>query len=250
MSSFNDHFSARAGDYARFRPAYPAALVHYLGGLCTGRSLAWDAGTGSGQAAVALAGAFDHVVATDASAEQIRHATPHFAVTYARASEARSGLPAASADLCTAAQAAHWFDLPAYYGEVRRVLRPGGIVALWCYGAIACDHPEVDAALRWFYAERVGPWWPPERALVDAGYRTLPFPFDELASPAFEMHASLTAYALLGYVSTWSAVTACTRAEGASPLAELAARLEGRWPEGASLDMRWPLGLRVGRCGG
>lgn len=250
MNAFPDHFSSRAGDYARFRPSYPQALVDHLASLAPGRSLAWDAGTGSGQAALALAERFDHVVATDASAEQIRHATPHFAVTYAQATEGRSGLPDGSADLVTAAQAAHWFDLPAFYAEVRRVLRPGGVVALWCYGAAACTHPQVDAALQWFYVERVGRWWPPERALVDAGYRTLPFPFAELPAPAFEMRASLSVYALLGYVSTWSAVTACTRAEGTSPLGDLAARLEGMDPETSTLEVRWPIGLRVGRHDG
>ncbi len=171
MSGFRDHFSARAGDYARFRPSYPRALVEHLATLAPGRSLAWDVGTGSGQAALALADLFDHVVATDASAEQIRHAAPHFAVTYAQAREGRSGLPDASADLVTAAQAAHWFDLAAFYAEVRRVLRPGGVVALWCYGAATCTHPQVDAALRWFYAERGGRCGPPERAPPDIRWR-------------------------------------------------------------------------------
>ena len=73
-------------------------------------------------------------VATDASEEQIRHAQAHPRVEYRVAIAHASGLPPHSADLVTVAQALHWFDLPPFYAEVRRVLRPGGIVAAWCYG--------------------------------------------------------------------------------------------------------------------
>ena len=112
--TFKDHFSARSADYAVYRPTYPAALVDYLAGLCAATELALDAGCGTGQLSVLLARRFHHVVATDASPQQIEKAEPHPGVEYRVAPAERSGLPDASVDLVAAAQAAHWFDLPAF----------------------------------------------------------------------------------------------------------------------------------------
>ncbi|HVP70561.1 MAG TPA: class I SAM-dependent methyltransferase, partial [Gemmatimonadaceae bacterium] len=114
MAEFHDHFSTRAADYAVYRPSYPPALIAYLAQLAPGRDLAWDAGTGNGQAAVMLAAHFSHVVATDASEEQIRRAQANAKVAYRVAREGDSGLEAKSVDVATAAQALHWFD-PARY---------------------------------------------------------------------------------------------------------------------------------------
>lgn len=74
MSGFKDHFSSASERYAAYRPDYPAALFAWLAGQCAEQELAWDCATGSGQAALGLAPHFRRVVATDASAEQIRHA--------------------------------------------------------------------------------------------------------------------------------------------------------------------------------
>ena len=63
-ASFADHFSAAATEYARFRPHYPPALFQWLAGIVRQRRVAWDCATGNGQAAVALAGHFETVVAT------------------------------------------------------------------------------------------------------------------------------------------------------------------------------------------
>src|SRR5262249_61963053 len=96
---FKDHFSGHSEHYARFRPTYPPALFDVLSALAPRRDRCWDAGTGSGQAAVGLAGRFGEVVATDASSEQIAHARSHPRVTYRVAPAGRSGLPDRSAEL-------------------------------------------------------------------------------------------------------------------------------------------------------
>src|SRR5207249_7256547 len=121
---FQDHFSDKAAGYAAYRPVYPPALVDALAALAPGRGLAWDAGCGSGQLSLLLAQRFDRVIATDASADQIAHATAHPKVEYRCAPAEASGLADGIADLAVAAQAAHWFDLPDYYAEVRRVAPP------------------------------------------------------------------------------------------------------------------------------
>jgi len=247
---FSDHFSGVAGAYAEFRPRYPEALFQWLAGLAPGRELGWDCATGSGQAAVALAPLFDRVVATDASAEQIAAAPPHPRVEYRVAPAESSGLAAGSVDLVTVAQALHWFDRPAFYAEAARVLDPDGVLAVWTYGHPHVDPPEADAVFQEFYSETVGPYWPPERALVDAGYRTIEFPFPEVDPPPFEMETHWTLAALLGYVATWSATTRFRRARGFDPVPALEEALAPQWgdPEEAR-RIRWPLAMRVGRRG-
>ncbi|MFI5208824.1 MAG: class I SAM-dependent methyltransferase [Gemmatimonadales bacterium] len=248
MSAFADHFSGQAGAYAAHRPSYPPGLIQQLASLCAGRALAWDAGTGSGQAAVLLGEHFQRVLATDASAEQIRHAQAHPRVEYRVARAEHSALPDQSADLVTVAQALHWFDLPQFYAEVRRVLRPGGIVAAWCYGNPTID-PEVDPVVERFYTERVGRYWSRERRHVEAGYRDLPFPFEELPAADWALEAKLTREEFLGYVATWSAVAAARKAEDVDPILDFGRDLMDAWPEGSRRRViRWPVSLRIGRC--
>src|SRR5207247_7887075 len=122
---FKDHFSATAAAYAAHRPTYPAALTDFLGEIAPPANLAWDAGCGSGQLSVLLADRFSRVIATDASTEQIAHATPRPHVAYVVARAEACALADGTVDVAVAAQAAHWFDLPAYYAEVWRGGRPG-----------------------------------------------------------------------------------------------------------------------------
>lgn len=247
--SFKDHFSQVAAAYAAHRPSYPAALVDFLARRAPARRVAWDSGCGSGQLSVLLAERFARVVATDASAEQIARATARPNVQYRCAPAEASGLEEASADLATAAQAAHWFDLPAYYGEVRRVVRPGGLVALISYGVVGAG-AELDAVIHPFYSQVLGPYWPPERRHVDEGYRSLPFPFQELETPPppFEIRLEWRLEELVGYVGTWSAVWALERAEGQGPVAAFTRDLAAAWgPASAVRTVHWPLTLRVGR---
>lgn len=242
-----DHFSRVADDYAAYRPDYPAALVDQLAELAPARDLAWDAGCGSGQLSVALARRFTRVIATDASAEQLARATPHPQVEYRRASAEASGLPPGTVDLAVAAQAAHWFDLPAYYAEVRRVSRPGALIALVCYGLIRIG-PEIDAVIDRFYEGVLGPYWPPERRHVETGYRALPFPFVELAAPPLAMRADWTLAHMLGYVGTWSALRGLEREGGDALLEQFSRDLERVWgaPD-ARRPVRWDLAARLGR---
>jgi SAM-dependent methyltransferase len=242
-----DHFSGHADRYEAFRPDYPSALFEYLASLCAARELAWDCATGNGQAAVELAAYFRSVVATDASAKQIEQARPRPNIRYLVAPADGAPLETGSVDLVTVAQALHWFDLPSFYAEVRRALRLGGILAVWTYGVHTIG-AEIDAIIRRLYAHIVGPYWPPERRLVEEGYATLEFPFEELRTPEFRMTHDWDLPQLLGYVESWSATQRYRAHTGGDPRDLIKDELEAAWGDPKrSRIITWPLTVRVGR---
>ncbi len=245
---FKDHFSPLASVYSEFRPTYPDTLLDYVAGLCTRRELAWDCACGSGQATVGLVERYDRVVAVDASAKQIAAATPHPRISYREGRAEASGLAAESVDLVVVAQALHWFDLKRFYAEVQRVLRPGGVLALWSYGALQVEPPEADRLVQRFYRETVGPFWPPERTLVEEGYRGLPFPYPDIPPPVFRMQQQWPLPRLLGYVRSWSATGRYVEQHGSDPVAALEPQLGSVWGQPSTERLvEWPLTLRVGR---
>lgn len=246
--SFHDHFSSVASRYAEFRPRYPAALFNWLATLVSPDSAVWDCAAGNGQASVDLAERFVRVIATDASHEQIVSAKPHPKIEFRVAPAAQSGLPDQSVGLVTVAQALHWFDLKQFYSEVRRVLRPDGVLAVWAYGINRSDDPAINDVIADFYKNVVGPFWPPERRLVESGYTTIEFPFRKLLPPALCMEAQWTLEELTGYFSTWSATNRFIKATGRNPLEDLTHRLGRVWADPtAPRRIEWPLALRVGR---
>jgi ubiquinone/menaquinone biosynthesis C-methylase UbiE len=245
---FSDHFGSVSSSYAKFRPTYPAALFDWLASAVAARGTAWDCACGSGQASVDLAARFDRVIATDASAGQIESATPHARVEYRVAPAERSGLPAASVDCVTVAQALHWFDLDAFFAEVRRVTKPGGALVVWSYGVPRLENAKADALVQTFYSVTVGPYWPPERAIVEAGYDKLPFPFEEIPVPELAMTADWPMAQLLGYFASWSATARYVAAHGRNPVREFAEELTPAWGDpDREVTVAWPLACRAGR---
>ena len=242
-----NHFGQVAGAYAAFRPHYPEALFEWLSSIAPGHQLAWDAGTGSGQAAIALARHFARVLATDFSAEQISNAAQHPRVEYRVAPAERSGLSAASVDLVTVAQALHWFDIPEFMAEANRVLVPSGVAAVWTYGVVCADHPTADRLLNDFYYHEIGPWWPANRKLVEEGYRNVPFPFTRIDAPGFEMKVQWNLPELTGYIGTWSSVSRFRKAKGEDPVSNLYQRLAESWGNPLERrEIRWPLSVLAG----
>jgi SAM-dependent methyltransferase len=246
--SFKDHFSRVAAQYSAFRPSYPPALFDYLAGLCAQRSRAWDCACGTGQATLGLAERFDSVIATDASPQQIEAATANPKITYRVTPAHSSGLDRDSVDLVTVAQALHWIDLTTFYVEVKRVLRSGGVFAVWTYAVlrVAGEDP-VDSLIREFYHDVVGPYWPPERLHTENGYHNLPFPFPELTPPRFDMQVSWDRAHLTGYLRTWSATNRYVDRHGVDPVAALEEKLAPLWQESIPRVVTWPLTMRVGR---
>jgi SAM-dependent methyltransferase len=244
-TSFKDHFSRQSGSYSRYRPAYPPALLEFVATQAPSHGLAIDCATGNGQAALALAQHFESVIAVDGSRSQLARARPHPRVHYVASLAERLPVGDRRVALVAAAQAAHWFDFERFHAECRRVLAPGGVVALWTYGKFRVD-AGVDAVIDHFYARVVGRFWPAERRYVEEGYRTLPFPWRELSAPDFELTTCWDLPQVMGYLETWSAVQRFKDELGSDPLPALRSLLDRHWAPGASRTLRWPMHLRVG----
>ncbi|HEX2657957.1 MAG TPA: class I SAM-dependent methyltransferase [Polyangia bacterium] len=245
-AAFKDLFSRQAADYAKFRPTYPGALFAWLASVTPVREVAVDVGAGNGQAAQALAAHFQRVFALEPSAAQLAHAPSLDRVTFQRGAAEATGLPDGSADVLVAAQAFHWFDQATFFAEVGRVVRPGGTLALWCY-ANATITPPVDAIVHELYQRILGPYWEPERRLVETGYATVPVPFSSLQAPPFHMSVEWTFEQLVGYLMTWSSLQRCVRETGNNPLQPLLVRLETAWAGAVARTVTWPLFVRAFR---
>ncbi|HET6631931.1 MAG TPA: class I SAM-dependent methyltransferase [Rhodanobacteraceae bacterium] len=242
---FKDHFSGHAAMYRSARPTYPPALFGWLASQAPATELAWDVGCGNGQVAQALAGRFEHVHASDPSAQQIAQATPHPRIGYAVEPAERCSLGDAGADLVTVGQALHWFDFAGFFAEVRRVAKPGAVLAVWSYADVHVT-PDVDALKDRVYVDLTGPYWPPERPHVDNGYADVPFPFAPVEAPRFEMVMHWSAAQFLAYLRSWSASQRYRQATGEDAVASIESALLRAWGD-SPRDVRWDFHLRVMR---
>lgn len=242
-------FDQGGADYARYRPDYPEALAGALADLTPDRRLAVDVGCGNGQFSRLLTAHFDRVIALDPSADQIAHAVPAERIDYRVAPAEALPVDDGSAGLIMAAQAAHWFDLPAFYGEVRRIATPDAVVALVSYGVMeAPDDPNIHARLRRFHDEDVGPWWPAERKLVVGGYADMDFPFDGVEMPSVAIERRWNLQQLMGYIATWSAVRHALNAGQAQILVDFEADMRALWGDAdRPVAIAWPISVRAGR---
>jgi SAM-dependent methyltransferase len=212
--SIHDRFGDRADDYARTRPTYPEALFDHLERLAPAHDLAWDCGAGSGQTALSLARRFSRVIATDSSVRQLARATPRDRISFVAAIAEAAPLRDRCADLITVSAAVHWFDRSRFYAEVRRVARPGAVLAVWSYYQTRIE-PAIDVVLERFADEVVGPFW-------DAD--------------------------LCQYMRTWSASVAWERARGTDPVDVVRKDLARAWGDpNAERAIRWPLHGAIGR---
>ena len=246
--STRDLFGDRAAEYARHRPTYPEALFDHLLGLVQRRELAWDCGAGSGQTARSLAGRFAQVVATDTSLRQLGSAGATGRIHRVAAAAEAAPLRDRCADLVTVSAAIHWFDRPRFYAEVRRVARPGGVIAVWSYFQSRIE-PAVDAALMRYADEVVGPYWNEGIRINRRAYRDLDFPFERLPWPDLDAEAHMRLADVFQYMRTWSASQEWERTRGTDPVQTVRDELTRAWgdPETERV-VRWPLHGLIGRA--
>jgi SAM-dependent methyltransferase len=248
MATFKDHFSQVAGAYAHWRPTYPDALFDAITAVVPATASVWEPGSGSGQATRGLSERFAQVHATEPSAAQLEQ---HWArieqaanVSLAVEPGEATSLPDRSVELVAVAQALHWFDRARFFAECERVLRPGGVLAAWTYQDMlfAGDLAVAADAFR----TEIAPYWPSERAEVDAGYAGYAWPFPALPAPTLWLTAEWTLPQLLGYLGSLSATARCRSVTGRDPVESHAAAIAHAWGEPArARTMRWPLILHL-----
>jgi len=98
-----------------------------------------------------------------------------------------------------------------------------------------------------FYYDITHAYWDKERLLVDAGYKTIPFPFEEIQTPEFEIVKTYTFEQLIGYLRTWSGVRHYIEKEHADPTMLILSDLKKAWGNEEQLQVRWPIHMRAGR---
>lgn len=245
--NFEDHFSELAETYSKYRPNYPKKLFEYLASICNQHQQAWDCGTGNGQAAVSLTEYFENVYASDASKEQLAQAPNHPKIIFKNAPAEKVPLENSTVDLVTVAAAVHWFNFDEFYTEVKRVLKPEGIIAVWGYHLFKIT-PAIDELLTKYYSEILKNYWPEQFHFVDTRYTDLPFPFDELSTPNFEMITEWNLDQVAGFLSSWSGTKIYQQKIGRHPLNEIWDDLLAAWgDEQLSRTAHWPLYMRIGR---
>jgi len=247
-AQFKDHFSSHASVYRVARPMYPEAVFGWMAKQCPHHRLAVDVGTGNGQAALSVVHHFERVVATDASAEQIEHAPAHEQVEYSVRPAHDIPVENSSAALVLAAQAAHWFDLERFFEEAERVLSPGGMLVLMSYGVhhVGGEFGDlINAVVESFYEDTLGPYWPPERVLVESGYASLTLPFEPITPPQFKIEVRWDLDQILAYLSSWSATQRFIRATNTDPIEDLRRNLTPQLPPAEVYTVTWPLNVRA-----
>jgi SAM-dependent methyltransferase len=246
-----DLFSKQAATYARYRPTYPVTLIDYIVSFVKEKNTAWDCATGNGQAAVLLAKHFDKIVATDTSEKQIMLAEKKDNIVYSTGKAEGTHFADHTFDLITVAQAYHWFQFDLFEKEVKRIAKPGAVVAVWGYNIPQCNDETINRLIKHFYKDTVGPYWDPERKYVDDAYSTVPFNFEPLPTADFSIEVNWNQDDLPGYLNSWSSVQHFIKANQYNPVDQLALSLQGLWPDNTNMmTFRFPLFLRIGRVPG
>lgn len=243
-----DRFSKQSNTYVSARPRYPEEIYKFLSGISPARTLAWDCGTGNGQAAIHLVEYFDHVYANDLSQNQIQNAFQHERIKYDVCTAEDANLQEHSVDLITVAQAIHWFDLEKFYAITNKALKPNGIIALWAYGFISADDQALDSLFQKVGKEILHEYWDPQVHKIWKGYDQLDFPFKEVEHPQWHMHIQWSRTDFISYIESWSAARKYQDTNNQSIISEIITDLEKLWPDpNIQQTFRSPITSRIGR---
>ncbi|WP_030773964.1 MULTISPECIES: class I SAM-dependent methyltransferase [unclassified Streptomyces] len=219
-------FDAAAASYAAHRPSYPPALFDAVEHL-TGRPLAGarvaDVGAGTGIATTLLHERGAEVVAVepgDGMSAEFRRTHPDIPIV--RGDGDRLPLATDSVDLITYAQAWHWTDPARSVPEARRVLRPGGALAIWWN--------DTDATVPWIaeQEERLRVFFEVEGQT----YRTLPEGLGEFATRSVTWTRRITLDDHLANLASHSAFLVLGEARSRAYFAGERELLDGLFPDG------------------
>lgn len=245
--STKDNFSKQSELYKKFRPSYPSYFLKEIVNLTKSKDFLWDAGSGNGQVAAALAGNFKTIFATDISTKQIQNAVQKENIIYSVQKAEETNFDSNFFDLITVAQAIHWFDFDAFYKEALRVGKKEAILAVWGYGLLRIS-PKIDAFIDDFYTTIIGIYWDTERKHIDNAYESIPFPFENIPlKQAYFIESEWTIDELEGYLYTWSSVQKYLDKHLESPIDKLMDNIRLHWTEGSKMPVRFPIFTKIAR---
>jgi ubiquinone/menaquinone biosynthesis C-methylase UbiE len=240
-----DNFSKQADLYAKYRPTYPPELFEFIISQVREKDMAWDCATGNGQSAKALSPHFNKVYATDISQKQIDNAYQAENIFYSVQPAEQTIFLNNSFDLITVSQALHWFKFDEFYKEVNRVAKQGAIIAAWCYSLLRISK-EIDAIIDAYHYKTMADYWDNERKYVDDEYRGIPFPFEKINTPSFQIEYKWSLEDLEGYLNTWSALQNYIAANNTNPVPALIKNIKRYWKQ-SQMSVHFPIHLLVGR---
>ena len=262
--------------YKESRPTYPAELFEEIYKFHTQNpsaswDLAVDVGTGNGQSAQVLTNRFKSVIGFDPSQEMISKAEVSKVVyKVSKAEEFSSFVEPLSVDLVTVSTAAHWFDMPKFYAECSKVLKPSGTVAIYAYGHfISPMNPEITRLSLQFGMETMDPYWDPRRRFLDNMYsdpefvnqsefkifeRRLYTPLQSETNQNVVMYRKWSLKQIRAFYLTWSPYKTWLEIKGGQGLVdpidvvidEMKAAV-GAVDENFELDIYWPIVLLLAK---
>jgi hypothetical protein len=242
-----DLFSAQSNTYAKYRPTYPQELFDYILQFVEQKNLAWDCGTGNGQAAEVLAGYFEKLIASDISEAQISNAVKKKNIEYHICPAEQTPFADNSFDLITVATAYHWLNWEKFHKEATRVGKKNSVIAVWAYNTFSSADEKVNQLINHFYYDIVYKYWDPERRHVENNYASVAFDFDSLPSKDFGIHRNWTREQFLGYLESWSSVQNYVKANHSSPVDLIKEEMDTIWENNVAKAVYFPVFLKIGR---
>jgi len=243
----------KGANYALYRPDYPQNLYNvvfdYTRKTRPEFERALDVGCGTGQVTSKLCAVFKQVVGTDISTKQLEAAHKAGNIEYITCSAENITQSSNTFDLITVAQALHWFKLEQFYAEVKRLLKPGGVLAVWVYGLVEVENKEANDIIKKLHWETVGNYWDFDRKWLCDLYPNFHMPLKDFESHKLSIDKSMTLADFVRYIDTWSALKTYREKHTDDPLIQLEKDLLAayRATPDTVVEFHFPVGLFLGR---
>ncbi|CAO3607248.1 unnamed protein product [Cunninghamella blakesleeana] len=269
MASNKEKVDYKGDDYVKFRPVYPEELYSIIYDFYQEKSndyeRAADIGTGTGQCASKLAEKFQKVYGVDRLPDMIKHAIQKDNIEYILSDAETLPFEDHSLDVITSATAFHWFNHDLFFKEVKRVLKPNGVLAVWTYFfPMIKDNEEIDKIFKKNYVQLLMPYTESHIHHAITLYRDVEFPFKNVdryicpdsedikhqskkkfSNPLLDKKMSLSQFG--SYLKTASAYSNYIKENSNDPaddvVDEVAKHLGIADKDTYIIHLEWPLGL-------
>ncbi len=229
-------FNEESNAYNFSRPHYPIEIFKFLSEISPGIDSAWDCACGTGQASKYLSKYFSNIQASDISENQIKFAYKHENIIYSVQDSEKTTYPSNSFDLVCVAQALHWFSSPAFFKEIRRVLKDKGIFACWGYSFFKIS-PSIDLIVDELIFKPLKTYWSRKNKILWNGYSDIKFPFTKIPVPYVEMSQEWTKIELVNYIKTWSAYKRFSVDNDTDILSNFLKKITDHWTDGSKMKV-------------